>query len=228
MEEVDVDSYSKLTCVAFDCDGVLVDLGSSWRVIHEHFGSDNQHMLAEYLARNISDEEFMRSDIQLWKEIESEIHRDDLIRLYQGVKLLPGARELVNELQSKGIATVIVSAGVDLLIGAVANMLKVDDWIANGFEYDEQGFLKDDGILRVSAWNKAEVITRFLAMKNLSPEGLISIGDSEMDLSMRVDGSRFIGFNPSRDSSYKAFEEAGVPIIYEKDLAKIRPILGLD
>ncbi len=228
MDVSGINPSREITCVAFDCDGVLVDLGSSWRVIHEHFGSDNQHMLGEFLARKISDEEFMRSDIQLWKAISQEIHRDDLIRLYQGVKLLSGAREIVTDLQAKGITTVIVSAGVDLLIGAIANLLKVDDWIANGFEYDDRGYLKDEGILRVSAWNKSEVINRFLAMKNLSPDGLVSIGDSEMDLSMRIKGSSFIGFNPSRESSFRAFEEAGVPIIEGKDLAKIRPLLGLD
>ena len=55
-------------------------------------------------------------------------------------------------------------------------------------------------------------------MHNFSPEDCVSIGDSEMDLSMVVDGSRFIGFNPSRESSLSAFENAGVPIINEKDL----------
>lgn len=221
-------SPEPITCVAFDCDGVLIELGSSWRVIHEVLGTDNKEMLARFLSGEITDKEFMRSDIELWKSVQSEIHRDDLIRMYQGAKLMSGARDLVADLSSKGIVTVIVSAGVDILVGAIAMMLKVDDWIANGFEYDEQGFLADDGILRVSAWNKAEVITRFLEMKDLSPEGLVSIGDSEMDLSMRVDSCRFIGFNPSRDSSTIAFEEAGVPIVHSKNLADLRPFLGLD
>jgi len=221
-------SSEGITCIAFDCDGVLVDLGSSWRVIHEHFGTDNQHMLSQFLAGELSDEEFMRSDIKLWKSVSEKIHRDDLIRLFQGVKLLKGVRTLIEDLQQKGIATVIVSAGVDLLIGAIASMLRVDDWIANGFEYDEDGYLKDEGILRVSAWDKGAVINRFLEMKDLSPQGLVSIGDSEMDLSMQIEGSRFIGFNPSRESARTAFREAGVPIVEGKDLADVRPLLDLD
>ena len=48
-----------------------------------------------------------------------------------------------------------------------------------------------------------------------------------MDLSMQVEGSRFIGFNPSRESSRTAFAEAGVPVVVEKDLRLLRPLLGL-
>jgi hypothetical protein len=48
-----------------------------------------------------------------------------------------------------------------------------------------------------------------------------------MDLSMQVEGSRFIGFNPTRDSSHAAFEEAEVPVVNTKDLRDILPHLGM-
>jgi len=48
-----------------------------------------------------------------------------------------------------------------------------------------------------------------------------------MDLSMMIEGSHFIGFNPSRESSIQAFEESNVPIIYEKDLMKILEYIEL-
>ena len=53
------------------------------------------------------------------------------------------------------------------------------------------------------------------------------VGDSEMDLSMMIEGSKFIGFNPSRDSSIKAFTDANVPIVMEKDLSKILDLIKL-
>ena len=40
---------------------------------------------------------------------------------------------------------------------------------------------------------------------------------------MYVEGSSFVGFNPSRENSKRAFEDAGVPIIEEKDLRLILP-----
>jgi hypothetical protein len=47
-----------------------------------------------------------------------------------------------------------------------------------------------------------------------------------MDLSMHVEKSRFIGFNPSRASSEAAFEDAGVPVVRVKDLREILPLMG--
>ena len=42
---------------------------------------------------------------------------------------------------------------------------------------------------------------------------------------MMIDGSQFVGFNPRRARAKVAFEEAGVPIILEKDLRLIWPYI---
>ena len=34
-------SNSEVKCVIFDCDGVLVDSVSSWKTLHDYFGTDN-------------------------------------------------------------------------------------------------------------------------------------------------------------------------------------------
>ena len=134
---------------------------------------------------------------------------------------MPGARELVSRLQEHGVYVAIVSAGVDIFVSSIAALLKVDDWIANGFEFDDEDYLSDNGICRLHASGKGDVIERLIDMHGFDPQTVLSVGDSEMDLSMMIPGSRFIGFNPSRESSIKAFEESNVPIIYEKDLMKI-------
>jgi HAD superfamily PSPase-like hydrolase len=218
---------TKTTCVVFDCDGVLVDAVSSWRTLHDHFGTDNGANLQRFIDGEISDAEFMRLDIKKWKSIEDPIHREDLFRAYAGVQLMKGARELVQHLQDQGIFVAIVSAGVDLFVASIAAMLKVDDWIANGFEFNEDDTLGDEGICRLHATGKGEIIQRLLAMNNLEASGCVSVGDSEMDLSMRIDGGHFIGFNPTRDSSKIAFESAGVPVVMGKDLFDIAPYLGI-
>ena len=41
----------------------------------------------------------MRSDIQMWKEIKDPIYRDELFVHIQGVKIMPGAKELIAELK---------------------------------------------------------------------------------------------------------------------------------
>lgn len=214
--------------VVFDCDGVLVDAVSSWRTLHDAFGTDNALNLNRFIRGEISDVEFMRSDIQMWKAVVNPIHRDDLFRAYAGVALMPGAREVVAKLQDAGVFVAIVSAGVDLFVSSIASMLKVDDWIANGFVFDEEGYLTDEGVCRLHATGKGEIITKLLKMNDLDGARCVSVGDSEMDLSMMVEGSRFIGFNPTRDSSKEAFEDAGVHVVNVKDLQAILPLMGFD
>tara|TARA_B100000579_G_scaffold428121_1_gene437790 strand:- start:240 stop:917 length:678 start_codon:yes stop_codon:yes gene_type:complete len=221
-------SNSEVKCVIFDCDGVLVDSVSSWKTLHDHFGTDNSLNLKRFINGELTDVEFMSSDIKMWKDKQDPIHRDVLFRAYSGVKLMEGARELVAELKDKGVFVAIVSAGVDIFVSSIAAMLKVDDWIANGFKFNDDETLSDEGICRLHASKKDVVIKKLMSMHNLSPEDCVSIGDSEMDLSMIVDGSRFVGFNPSRESSLNAFESAGVPIIKEKDMMLLKPYLGLD
>lgn len=221
-----VDSMtSQIKCVIFDCDGVLVDSVSSWRTLHSFFGTENHNLLEKFIAGEITDTEFMRLDIQMWKEVQSKIHQDDIFRAYSGIKLMNGARDVVSELISKGIYVAIVSAGVDVFVSTIAGTLKVDDWIANGFNFDEEGYLLDEGVVRVSGQGKDKIVNRLIDMNNFKPNEVLSVGDSDIDLSMHVEDSHFVGFNPSRDNSRKAFKDAGVPIIEEKDLRLILPYI---
>ncbi len=214
--------------VVFDCDGVLVDSVSSWKTLHDYFGTDNSLNLQRFINGELTDVEFMRSDIQMWKEIKDPIFRDELFRSYSGVKIMPGAKELIQELKEAGIFVAIVSAGVDLFVSSIAAMLKADDWIANGFKFNEDDTLSDEGICRLHASKKDIIIDKILNMQGFDAKDCVSVGDSEMDLSMQVEGSRFIGFNPSRESSLSAFQDAGVPIVFEKNLLKLKSHLGLN
>ena len=141
---------------------------------------------------------------------------------------MPGARDLVSELKQRGVYVAIVSAGVDIFVSTIASMLKVDDWIANGFEFGNDDSLSDEGICRLHAGGKGDIIKKLCQINGIDTSKIISVGDSEMDLSMHIEGSTFIGFNPTRESSLMAFEKAGVEIITEKDLNLLRPLLGLD
>ena len=174
----------------------------------------------------IEQPEFLCTTLSKNRKINgSKIHKDDIMRCYSGVKLMQGAREVVEELQARGIFVAIVSSGVDLLIGTIANMLKVDDWAANGFEWDENNHLVKGLPTRVYSHNKGLMVEKLIRIKKLNPQNVVSIGDSSTDLSMKVGESGFIGFNPARERATNAFKNAGVPIIENKDLREIWPIL---
>ena len=182
-------------------------------------------MLDRFLRGEVSDEEFMADDIGLWKSVQPDIHRDELMRCYQGVKLMTGAKELVEALQERGIIVAIVSAGVDLLIGSIAQLLKVDDWVSNGFQYDEDGFLLDDGLVRVPAHHKEDMVAKMVRIHKLDPSEIVSVGDNHTDLSMQIPGSGFIGFNGQKQIAIDGFAAAGVPHVQEKDCRLLWPHL---
>ncbi|MEE2629594.1 MAG: HAD-IB family phosphatase [Candidatus Thermoplasmatota archaeon] len=214
-----------IEAVAFDCDGVLADNGSSWEAIHREFGTENEETLQVFLDGRISEADFVEDDIRKWREVRPAIHRDDIMRCYSGAKLMEGAREVVEELQSREVYVAIISSGVDLFVGAIASMLKVDDWASNGFEWDDGGWLVGGVPTRVFSHNKGLMVEKMVRINGFNDSAVVSVGDSSTDLSMKVGESRFIGFNPARERAFLAFGEAGVPIVESKDLRKIWPYL---
>ena len=102
-------------------------------------------------------------------------------------------------LKDNGCFVAIVSAGVDLFVGSIASMLGADDWVANGFIFDEDGYLTDEGNCRLHATGKGEIIEKLCQQHGFEGKEVISVGDSEMDLSMWIKDSKFIGFNPTRE-----------------------------
>ena len=69
-----------IEAVVFDCDGVLIDNISSWWAIHEYFGTRNEEMLEKFLNKEITEEEFVNHDVEEWKKVQPEIHRDDIMK----------------------------------------------------------------------------------------------------------------------------------------------------
>ena len=211
--------------VAFDCDGVLADNGSSWQAIHDGFGTENKQMFAKFIAQEIDDDEFMADDVAKWMESKGRIHKDDIARCYGGISLMPGAREVVGRLQERGVMVAIISSGVDIFVGMIAAMLKVDDWVANGFDWDEDGWMNGPAPSRVLSFEKGVMVDKLRRINGFSSDRIVSVGDSGSDLSMMIEGSSFIGFNPTGTWSVDAFKEAGVPIVKSRDLREIWPIL---
>tara|TARA_B100001564_G_scaffold87566_1_gene71155 strand:+ start:7079 stop:7759 length:681 start_codon:yes stop_codon:yes gene_type:complete len=216
---------NKVEAVVFDCDGVLVDITSSWQQIHNYFGTNNKENLTRFLEKEITDDEFMELDVKLWLEIQEEIHMDEIMRCFSGVKLMKGAREVIDELKRRGIYVAIVSSGVARFIGSIAHILKVDDWAANDFSWDKEGYLSGPAPAMVDSHNKGEMVEKLARINGFEAEKIWTIGDSGTDLSMQIPGSNFIGFNPARERSINKFTNASVPIIVDKDLTKIWNII---
>ena len=133
-------------------------------------------------------------------------------------------REVVSRLQERGALVAIVSSGVDVFVGMVASMLKVDDWIANGFEWDEEGWMIGPLPSRVLSFEKGLAVEKFRRINDLTWRNRVGRGLGIGPLH-EIQGSGFIAFNPSARWSLEAFEEASVPIVDSDDLRNIWPLL---
>jgi phosphoserine phosphatase len=203
--------------VVFDMDGVLADTESSWVYIHRHFGVNNDHSLKAYLEGKIDDREFIRRDIDLWRQTDPTLSLDSIQRILGNVPIMHGAKEAVGELRRRGIKTAIVSAGIDLLAQRLAVELKMDMFFANGFVADCAGRLTGEGVLNVSLAEKGEKVVMIADILGIGTEDVVSVGNSRYDIPMFEKSAVGIAFNPA-DAEVR--ESADV-VIEGKDLRKI-------
>lgn len=210
-----------LRFVAFDMDGTLVDVASSWAAVHDHYGEHNAEGLRRFLANEIDDEEFIRSDIVIWRRHAPAISIAELEGILAGVPLMPGAKTLVEGLRRRGVRTAIVSGGIDLLARRVARELGIDVALANGFRVTSDGRLTGEGIVRVPIHGKEAVLAALQAQLGFRPEETASVGNSEIDVGLFRRSRLGIAFLPEDD----AVRRGAHAIVTERDLSKVLDVL---
>jgi phosphoserine phosphatase len=209
--------------VAFDMDGVLVDHASSWSWVHEHFKVDNEASLVAYIEGRIDDREFMRRDIEKWLSVRRDLCLEDIDEILRPVPVIPGIKETVSMLRSKGMRCVIVSGGLDMAARRIAEQNGFDDHIANSLACDENGRLTGEGVLRVELTNKRRALERFQEKYGVPAERTVAIGNSFVDVSMFSASGLSIAFNPIDET----VEKNADVVLRSKDLRDVlRPILG--
>jgi phosphoserine phosphatase len=206
-----------LRLVALDMDGTLVDVPSSWRVVHDHFDDHNDEGLRRFLANEIDDEEFIRMDIRVWWKHAPALSIDDLERILAPVPLMPGAAELIRGIHALGARTAIVSGGLDVLARRVAGELGIEVALANGVRVDANGFLTGEGIVRVPIHGKERVLAALQSQLGVTPEETASVGNSEIDAGLFRRSRVGVAFRPEDDTVRKA----ATAVVTEPDLVRV-------
>ena len=210
-----------LRLVAFDMDGTLVDVASSWRVVHDHFGDRNDEGLRRFLANEIDDHEFIRMDVRVWWKHAPHLALRDLTGILDRVPLMPGAAELLGRLRARGVRTAIVSGGLDLLAYRIGRELGVDDVLANGLHVRPDGRLTGDGIVRVPIHGKEGVLERLQRELGVLPKETASVGNSEIDVGLFRRSRVGVAFLPEDE----AVRSAATAVVTERDLRKVADVL---
>lgn len=206
-----------LELVLLDMDGTLVDC-SSWELVHEAFGVANEANWARYRRGELDDLEFMRSDIALWLVGGRRVHVDEVDRILAGAPLMPGARELAEGLRKAGVATCILSGGLDVLARRVCEDLGLDMYVANGLRLLESGHLHGDGLPFVEIRDKGRLARAILGKLGVPRARAAAVGNSEYDVGMFQACGFGVAVNPSDD----AVRRHARHVVEGKDL---RPVL---
>ncbi|MGI0131958.1 MAG: HAD-IB family phosphatase [Thermoplasmata archaeon] len=210
-----------LRLIAFDMDGTLVDVESSWAAVHQHFGEVNTEALNLFVHDLIDDEEFLRRDIQLWWKHRPAITVFDLQEILDRVALMPGAHALFDAIHARGIRTAIISGGIDLLAKRIGRELGIDYVLANGFRVDGGGRLTGEGIIRVPIKNKEGVLAQVQRQLDVRPDETASVGNSDIDVGLFRRSRIGVAFRPADDHVRR---EASA-IVTERDLARVVDLL---
>jgi phosphoserine phosphatase len=202
-------------------DGTLVDVESSWASVHAFFGERNDEGLRLFLANQIDDLEFIRSDVRIWWKHRPDLRIDELEEILAGVPLMPGAEVLIRGLRARGVRTAIVSGGLDVLARRIANDLGIDISLANGLRVDSDGRLTGEGIVRVPIHEKEQVLATLQSQLGVGPEETASVGNSEIDVGLFRHSRVGVAFRPVDD----AVRAGATDIVTESDLGRVLELL---
>lgn len=208
--------------VIFDMDGVITDTISSWKYLHDYFGTSNDHSVDAYLKGTIDDMEFIKRDVSLWLKSNRPITYQRLAEILAEVPVMKGANDCIHALAEQGIQTAIVSAGLDILARRVADELGIDHVYANDIAVDAHGRLTDKGILGVALMYKDQVVRSLSQKLDIPVRNMVAVGNSCFDIPMFEMCGLGIAFNPEDD----CVRDAADIVVEGKDLRKILPHLA--
>ena len=211
---------SSIKLVVFDMDGTLLQERSCWEYIHRHFGVDNTEMLKLYMEHKINDQEFAKSDIELWeKNSDGKVNESYINSILDEIEPMDGAEELIHSLHKNGIKTAILSGGIKYLADKWAEKWNMECAIANRIVDDEDENLKV--IIESSGHAKGPIMDQLLEKMGFTKEEVAAVGDTTVDIPLFQRSGLGIAVNTDDE---RVISEADYHL-KENNLRKLIPVI---
>lgn len=205
--------------LALDLDGVLIEDDSSWGLYHELLGTSKQRErnMALFLSGKTDYEGWARMDAGLWKGKDHSAVQSYLSRL----RTTEGASQLVSQVHSLGVATMIISTGISAVAERAAGMLGIGMVESNEVEI-ANGTITGNVTVRCGFEEKGRVLCRKARSLGIPLANCACVGNDENDLPMFEAVPFSVAFNPS---SEKVARKATV-VVRGQDLLEVARVLS--
>ena len=191
----------RIRLTAFDVDGVILPIRSSWGYIHKRVGTTRESKLNYrlFMEGKIGYWEWMFLDTLAWIEAMPGITRWDLEEFFSNVPINRDAYEAVRILREAGIESALVSGGVDVVVSRVARELGIKYWVSPALAFDPWGRLVPGGEPRLEADRKDRAVLSLARRLGYTMREVAFVGDSRWDLRGMREACLAIAVNPHDD-----------------------------
>ncbi|RME55320.1 HAD family hydrolase [Candidatus Woesearchaeota archaeon] len=187
----------KYKLVAFDVDGTLIS-EQVWKRLHTHFGMEddfNEKNITLYRQGKLTYSDWVKSDIDIWKKkgATKSLIKEGL----KDVKLVDGAKELIQELKKMGYKLAIISGSLNVAIEHVfPDYEDYFDYIfLNKILFDDEGNIVDVESTKFDHEGKAAALAHIAKLEGLSLQECVFVGDNYNDVDIAKIAGLSIAFN---------------------------------
>lgn len=182
--------------VAFDIDGTITKVISSWQFAHERLGTwEKAREYQDLYNRGLATfSEWAELDVSIWKGLPISIFN----KLAYEIPIYNDAKTIVNGLKDEGFITGTISSCIPLVSDRLKQELGMNFAISHSFQ-DRNGFL--EGIKTVvTPMNKHIHLSDLAKSYSISLERTVAVGDNWVDAKMLEIAGLGIAFNPNDET----------------------------
>lgn len=185
-----------LRLAILDLDGTLKRAPDPYVYLHEKLGTldASQLFFQQGVSGQVDYEDWLRLDAGLWKGVS----RRAIEAHFRENPYLPGAREMVAELQHTGVQIAILSTGLLVHAEQAGKELGINRVVANEILF-EKGLVSGEVRVHVPEGGKGEAARRLQAEFGVHRDECLAVGDGISDADVFPLVRLGVAVNPSSD-----------------------------
>ncbi|WP_207205236.1 phosphoserine phosphatase SerB [Methanolobus psychrotolerans] len=209
----------RIKLVVFDMDSTLIDAETIDELAHAAGVGDKVALITERAMHGEMDySDALLERVRLLRGLPLDKAHDALDKM----PFMPGAKELVNYLKSRGYKTAMISGGFTIAAERVGEALGIDHVVSNELLIDD-GRLTGEVRGPLTGQSSKEHVLEIISRKyGIEPDECIVVGDGANDICIFKRARYAIAFN-----SKPILREHADIVITEKNLEAVIPVIQL-